>query len=90
VTVLARKATFVLIFQLVEVFALSATPQKNRHFSLHLSHLEVLLSAATLPALLAIAGVQVVGHHLAQLEANSTEVFRGQRLPLLPFPPTEN
>jgi hypothetical protein len=72
------------------VFALSATPQNNRHFSLHLSHLEVLLSAAALPALLAIAGVQVVGHQLGQIEANSTEVFRGQRLPLLPFPTTEN
>jgi hypothetical protein len=88
--VLARKPTFVPIFQLVEVFALSATPQNNQHFSLHLSHLEVLLSTATLPALLAIASAQIVGHQIAQLEANSTEVFRGQRLPLLPFPPTEN
>lgn len=87
---LARKTTFLLIFPLVEVFALSATPQHHQPLSLHRSHLEVLLSAATLPALVAIATAQVVGHHFAQIEANSTEVFRGQRLPLLPFPATDH
>jgi hypothetical protein len=72
------------------VFALSTDPQKDTQVSLHSSHLEVLLSATTLPALLALTGVHVVGRQLAQLEANSSEVFRGQRLPLLPFPSTEN
>lgn len=91
VTVLAKAALygwFVQVSQIVEVFALFATSQKETQFSMHISHLEILLSAATLPMLLAIAGVRVVGSQLTQLEANSPEVFRGKRLPLLPFPST--
>jgi hypothetical protein len=93
VTVLAKAALygwFIQVSPIVEVFALFATSQKETQFSLHISHLEVLLSAATLPILLAITGVRVVGSQMSLLEANSPEVFRGKRLPLLPFPSTEN
>jgi hypothetical protein len=72
------------------VFAVAANSPDSQKFSLQLTHLEVMLGACALPALLAIAGTQVVSQQLARLEAHSTEIFRGQRLPLLPFPPAEN
>jgi hypothetical protein len=47
---------------------------------------KLLVSIATVPTLAAIVGLQAVLHQVQNLAANSEEIFRGDRLPLLPFP----
>lgn len=47
---------------------------------------KLLVSIATVPTLAAIVGLQAVSHQVQALANNSTEIFRGDRLPLLPFP----
>jgi hypothetical protein len=44
------------------------------------------ISVASVPSLLVFVVMQSVSHHLEQLGVGSEEVFRGDRLPILPFP----
>jgi hypothetical protein len=52
------------------------------------SHVPVklLVSIATIPTLAVIVGIQAVLQQVQTLANNSEEIFRGDRLPLLPFP----
>jgi hypothetical protein len=45
-----------------------------------------LVSLATIPGLTAIIGAPALLRELQKLSVHSEEVFRGDRLPLLPFP----
>jgi hypothetical protein len=45
-----------------------------------------LVSMATVPGLTAIIGVPALLRELQNLTVHSEELFRGDRLPLLPFP----
>ncbi|MBK4732827.1 hypothetical protein JJD41_23590 [Oxynema sp. CENA135] len=47
----------------------------------------VLVSLATPSVLLAILGTQAIGEMLQSLGQASEEIFRGDRLPVLHFPP---
>jgi hypothetical protein len=47
---------------------------------------KLLVSIATVPTLAAIVGLQAVLQQVQALANNSEEIFRGDRLPLLPFP----
>ena len=47
---------------------------------------KLLVSIATVPALGAIVGLQALLQQIQALANNSEEIFRGDRLPLLPFP----
>jgi hypothetical protein len=47
---------------------------------------KLLVSIATVPTLAAIVGVQALLQQVQTLANHSEEVFRGDRLPLLPFP----
>ncbi len=47
---------------------------------------KLLVSIATVPTLAAIVGLQAVLQQVQILANNSEEIFRGDRLPLLPFP----
>ncbi len=51
-----------------------------------LSSLLLVISLVSVPGLAVIVAAQSVMHHLEQLGVGSEEVFRGDRLPLLPFP----
>jgi hypothetical protein len=48
----------------------------------------LLTSLATGPVLGILAASRVLGHGLLELSRGSEEVFRGDRLPVLPFPST--
>jgi hypothetical protein len=47
---------------------------------------KLLVSIATVPTLIAIVGLQAMLQQAQALANNSAEIFRGDRLPLLPFP----
>jgi hypothetical protein len=47
---------------------------------------KLLVSIATVPTLAAIVGWQAILQQVQTLASNSEEIFRGDRLPLLPFP----
>jgi hypothetical protein len=47
---------------------------------------QLLISIATVPTLAAIVGLQAGLKQIQNLANNSEEIFRGDRLPLLPFP----
>ncbi len=47
---------------------------------------KLLVSIATVPTLAAIIALQAVLQQVQALANNSEEIFRGDRLPLLPFP----
>lgn len=47
---------------------------------------DLLLSAATLPFLAALATLNCLNRHSTEWGQLSEEVFRGDRLPVLPFP----
>ncbi|MGA1621760.1 MAG: hypothetical protein ACO36E_03410 [Synechocystis sp.] len=47
---------------------------------------DLLLSAATLPMLSALALLHCLNRHSTEWGQLSEEVFRGDRLPILPFP----
>lgn len=47
---------------------------------------EVLVSLASGPLLLALLGSKAATQLLAEISQQSEELFRGDRLPLLPFP----
>lgn len=48
---------------------------------------DLLLSAAILPMLSALAALQCLNRHSTEWGQLSEEIFRGDRLPVLPFPP---
>ena len=50
---------------------------------------ELLLSLATGPVLLGILSMQAIGSWVQGAGVASEEVFRGDRLPVLPFPDSE-
>jgi hypothetical protein len=50
------------------------------------SSLLLVISLVSVPGLAVIVAAQSAMHHLEQLGVGSEEVFRGDRLPLLPFP----
>ena len=47
---------------------------------------KLLVSLATVPTLVAIVSLQALLQQVQALANNSEEIFRGDRLPLLPFP----
>jgi hypothetical protein len=47
---------------------------------------QLLVSIATVPTLAAIVGLQAGLKQIQNMANNSEEIFRGDRLPLLPFP----
>jgi hypothetical protein len=47
---------------------------------------KLLVSIATVPTLTAIVGLRALLQQVQALANNSEEIFRGDRLPLLPFP----
>jgi hypothetical protein len=47
---------------------------------------KLLVSIATVPTLIVIVGLQALLQQVQILANNSEEIFRGDRLPLLPFP----
>jgi hypothetical protein len=47
---------------------------------------KLLVSITTVPILAAIVGFQALLQQVQALANNSEEIFRGDRLPLLPFP----
>ncbi len=47
---------------------------------------KLLVSIATVPALAAIVGLQGILQQVQALANSTEEIFRGDRLPLLPFP----
>ncbi len=47
---------------------------------------KLLVSIATVPTLAAIVGLQAILQQVQTLANSSEEIFRGDRLPLLPFP----
>ncbi|MEQ8963885.1 MAG: hypothetical protein RLP02_39275 [Coleofasciculus sp. C2-GNP5-27] len=49
---------------------------------------ELLLSLATGPMLVGVISLNTIGSWLQQVGEASEEVFRGDRLPILPFPET--
>ncbi|MCU0570970.1 MAG: hypothetical protein MUF49_30935 [Oculatellaceae cyanobacterium Prado106] len=50
---------------------------------------EVLISVGTVPLLLAILGTKACATWIQNLGQSSEEIFRGDRLPLLKMPPSE-
>ncbi|MBE9146626.1 hypothetical protein [Planktothrix mougeotii] len=48
-----------------------------------------LLSLATSPLLITVLGTKALHEMLLNLSSNSEEIFRGTRLPVLHFPPSE-
>jgi len=49
---------------------------------------DLLLSLATGPVLVGVISLNAIGSWLQQVGEASEEVFRGDRLPILPFPDT--
>lgn len=52
--------------------------------------IEVLIGLATGPVLVALVGSKVLAGAVCELGQMSEEFFRGDRLPLLKFPPTSD
>lgn len=51
---------------------------------------DVALSLATVPVLVALIGGNAIAQSLQELGAMSEEIFRGDRLPRLDFPPDQS
>lgn len=54
----------------------------------HLLPVQLLIGAATAPMLAVLVGGKLVAKTLTEMGWMSEEVFRGDRLPVLHFPPT--
>jgi len=50
---------------------------------------DIALSLATVPVLVALVGGNMIAQTLQELGAMSEEIFRGERLPRLSFPPNQ-
>ncbi len=80
-----------IVYQPVEVVTLSDHPFVQGHsakmnLSANSSSLLLGMTVASVPMLSAIMIMHSVLHHTEQLGVSSEEVFRGIRLPVLPFP----
>jgi hypothetical protein len=54
--------------------------------SLGILPMQVVLGLASVPSIAGAIALRVALHHLERLGVGSEEVFRGERLPALPFP----
>jgi len=62
--------------------AVNPLPESAKHSA------ELLLSLATGPMIVGVISLNTIGSWLQQVGEASEEVFRGDRLPILPFPDT--
>lgn len=68
---------------------MTGTTEPQSHPSTASHDLSLLVSLATIPFLVVLVGGQVMNRQLLDLSLASEELFRGDRLPLLPFPDPE-
>jgi hypothetical protein len=72
-------------FEVYPLFSDDSTPNSQVDRSISVP-VKLLVSIATIPTLAAIVGLQAGMQQIQAIANNSEEIFRGDRLPLLPFP----
>jgi hypothetical protein len=82
----AQKLSSSLKFEVYPLFLDDSNHANEADKPISQAPVKLLVSIATVPTLAAIVGLQAVLQQVQTLANNSEEIFRGDRLPLLPFP----
>jgi hypothetical protein len=82
----AQKLSSSLKFEVYPLFLDDSNHANEADKPISQAPVKLLVSIATVPTLAAIVGLQAILQQVQTLANNSEEIFRGDRLPLLPFP----
>jgi hypothetical protein len=82
----AQKLSSSLKFEVYPLFLDDSNHANEADKPISQAPVKLLVSIATVPTLAAIVGLQAILLQVQTLANNSEEIFRGDRLPLLPFP----